>query len=188
MDGFTFTAELINSLSWPITTIILVMLLRKPIINLIPFLKRLKYKELELEFSQEILELKAETQESFEVEVESTPQITANTNRLEKLLTISTHAAIMESWIELETAAVNVASQFWGEPPSDIFRNMSDLGEYLYKSGVITQEQVNIFNKLREIRNKVAHAQEVKLSIDDARSYIEMASKLAIHIKMTNVE
>lgn len=62
MDVLTFISELIKSLAWPVAIIILVILLRKPIVELIPLLRRLKYKDLELEFSQEVTELKAEVE------------------------------------------------------------------------------------------------------------------------------
>lgn len=54
MDGFTFTSEIIKAVAWPTAVIALVFLLRKPIIELAPLMKKLKYKELELEFSQEM--------------------------------------------------------------------------------------------------------------------------------------
>jgi len=47
MDTLTFISELIKAVAWPMTAIVLVVLLRKPIIELIPLLRKLKYKELE---------------------------------------------------------------------------------------------------------------------------------------------
>ncbi|MEH8231393.1 hypothetical protein [Aeromonas veronii] len=64
MDALTFISELIKAAVWPVTAIVLVVLLRKPIVELTPLLRKLKYKELELEleFAQEVSELKAEVE------------------------------------------------------------------------------------------------------------------------------
>jgi hypothetical protein len=75
MDGFTFTTELIKALAWPSSVIILVFLLRKPIIELVPLMKKLKFKELEMEFSQEVKALKSEVKETSGV---GTPTITVS--------------------------------------------------------------------------------------------------------------
>lgn len=58
MDIFTFISELTKAVIWPITVISLAILLGNPIFELFTLLRRLKYEELELEFAQEISELK----------------------------------------------------------------------------------------------------------------------------------
>lgn len=125
MDGFTFTTELVKALAWPSSVIVLVFLLRKPIVELVPLMKKLKFKELEMEFSQEVKALKSEVKETSGV---GTPTIIVseptNSKALD-LLSFSTRAAIIEAWIEVEAAATEVASSFWGQSPSDTMRNVS---------------------------------------------------------------
>jgi len=60
LDSLTFVAEIVKALAWPTSILLLVLTLRKPIGELIPFLRKLKYKEIEMEFSCELAELKAE--------------------------------------------------------------------------------------------------------------------------------
>ncbi|MFM4721127.1 hypothetical protein [Aeromonas bivalvium] len=183
MDVLTFISEIIKAVAWPATAIVLVVLLRKPIVELIPLLRRLKYKELELEFSQEVSELKAEVEAIAKEKGEVVPSIAFTSSSLLNLVTFSTRAAIMEAWLEVESAGVAVASSFWGQPPTETFRNMPRLGEYLLQCKVIDEKQLAVFNKLRQLRNKAAHAQELNLSENDARSYIQLASDLAKHIR-----
>lgn len=64
MGGFTFSTELVKALAWPSSVIILVFLLRKPIIELVPLMKNLTFKELEMELTQEIKALKSEVKET----------------------------------------------------------------------------------------------------------------------------
>ena len=166
MDGFTFTTEIVKALAWPVSAITLVFLLRKPIIDLVPLMKKLKYKELELEFSQEMKALKSEATISSvkETQTVSTP---ANSKALD-LLSFSARAGIMEAWIEVEAAATEVASSFWGQSPNETMRNYSKLGEYLHQCKVIDDKQLITFQRLRQLRNKVAHVRDLDLNDDDA--------------------
>jgi hypothetical protein len=185
MDVLTFLSELIKAVAWPLTAVVLVALLRKPIVELIPLLRRLKYKELELEFAQEVSELKAEAEAIAKEKGEEVPSIASTSSNLLNLVAFSTRAAIMEAWLEVESTGVTVASSFWGQSPNDAFRNMPKLGEYLLQCKVIDEKQLSVFNKLRQLRNKAAHAQDLDLNENDAKSYVQLASDLAKHIRET---
>lgn len=183
MDALTFVSEALKSLAWPAVVVFLVLMLKKPITELIPLLRKLKYKELEMEFSETVAALKSESDTS--KAAVGTPEIsqTQPQNRLLQLVSFSTRAAIMEAWLEVEAAATAAASSFWSQPPSDTFKNSPRLGEYLLQCKVIDAKQLEIFNKLKQLRNKAAHAEELNLSEHDARSYVELASELAAHIR-----
>ncbi len=128
MDVLTFISELTKALAQPLAVVTLVFLLRRPIMEVFPSLRRLKYKEIELEFAQEVSELKAEVEAIAEEKGEEAPSITSS---LLNLVSYSTRAAIMEAWLEVEFSSISVASSFWGQPPSNVFKNMPKLGEYL---------------------------------------------------------
>ncbi|WP_207914994.1 hypothetical protein [Luteimonas arsenica] len=152
---------------------------------------------MELEFSREIAELKAEAlpaprQSALPASVPSNEhqaatqlpdRLDAKRDELIRMASFSTRVAIMEAWLEVEAAAIEVASSFWGMPPSNTFKNFSRMGEYLLQSKVIDQKQLDTFKRLQQLRNKAAHAQELNLSEDDARSYVELALGLAAHIR-----
>ncbi|OOE57993.1 hypothetical protein [Salinivibrio kushneri] len=187
MDALTFLSEIIRSLAWPVTVVVLVFVLRRPIVELIPLLRRLKYKELELEFSQQVSELKAEAEAISEAEAgeheEKEERASPSSSRILNLVSFSSRAAIMEAWLEVESAAIAVASSFWNQPPSDTLKNYPKLGEYLLQCKVINEKQLDIFNKLRRLRNKAVHAEELELSEKDARAYVQLALDLAEHIR-----
>jgi hypothetical protein len=182
MDSFTLTSEIVKALAWPSAVTVAVILLRKPIVDLVPLIKKLKYKELELEFSQEVQALKTEAIKALPEEKEH-QTINSQHSKALGLVSYSTRAAIIEAWIELEAAAVEIASSFWSQPPSDMFRNDPKLGEYLHQCKVLDDNQLTIYKKLRQLRNKSAHAEDLSLSENDARAYVEMASNLTRHIK-----
>ena len=56
MDTLTFVSEALKSLAWPVVVVFLVLMLKKPITELIPLLRKLKYKELEMEFSEAVIQ------------------------------------------------------------------------------------------------------------------------------------
>ncbi|KAB7704017.1 hypothetical protein GBN26_00040 [Plesiomonas shigelloides] len=183
MDGFTFTSEIVKALAWPSTMIGLVFLLRKPIVELVPLMKKLKYKELELEFSQEVQDLKSKINDALPEKDNQSSVSLSSTSKALDLVSYSTRAAIIEAWIELEAAAIEVANSFWSPSHSDVFRNYPKLADYLHQCKVLDDKQLEIYKKLRQLRNKSAHAEDLSLSENDARAYVEMASNLTKHIK-----
>jgi len=183
MDALTFLSEIIRSVAWPLTVVVLVVVFRKPLVELIPLLRRLKYKELELEFSQELQELKAEAESISREHPEEQSRISPSSSRILNLVSFSTRASIMEAWLEVESAAITVASSFWNDAPRDAMKNYPRLGEYLFQCEVINEKQLDIFNTLRKLRNKAVHADELELNEKDARSYVQLALDLAEHIR-----
>ncbi len=185
MDALTFTAEAIKALAWPTAVVFVALMVRKPVIELLPFLRRLKYKEVELEFAKELAQLKSDITANEPAISQKSSLLAASTsiNRLLNIASISTSAAILEAWSELESASVAVASSFWAQPPSDTFKNIPKLGEYLLQCKVIDEKQLGVFDKLRELRNKAAHAIDLNLSQEEARIYIELATSLTAHIR-----
>lgn len=180
MDTLTFISEMVKSLVWPVTVLALVVILKKPIVELVPLLKHLKYKELELEFSEQVMELKAEAESHKKERAESEA---GSSNPYEDMVSFSTRAAIIESWLAVESAAEATAMSFWNQDPSKIISNLNQLGEYLHKCNVLDKNQLNTFHKLRQLRNKVAHEQDLELSEKDAKIYVRLAYDLAEHIR-----
>ncbi|HZF97753.1 MAG TPA: hypothetical protein VEY92_05840 [Pseudoxanthomonas sp.] len=196
MDTLTFIAEVGKALAWPISVLLLVFMLRKPIRELIPLLRKLRYKEVEMEFSREIAELKAEaihaperlmlpatTPNDEQAAARLQDKLNAKREELLHMVSFSTSVAVIEAWLEVEAAAIEVASSFWSVPPSDSLKGFPRMGEYLLQCKVIDQKQLETFKRLRQLRNKAAHAQELNLNEDDARSYVELALALAAHIR-----
>lgn len=202
LDWLTFISTLIQALVWPVIVLVLVLLLRQPLRDLIPLLRKLKYKDVEMEFAREIAELKLESLDealrfSVPAPAAESPSVTpgaddaglavgmrgSRRDELLRMVSFSKRVAIMEAWLELEAAAVELASSFWLQSPGDAFRNDPKLAEYLLKCKVIDEKQYDTFKKLRDLRNMAAHATELNLSENDAASYVELAFDLATHLR-----
>ncbi len=88
MDKYTFIVELIKVLAWPVTVASSLILLRKPIVSLIPFMRKLKFKELEMEFSEQVQAMKSEADIKEDL-ISPSPAM--------DILSFSTRAAVMGS-------------------------------------------------------------------------------------------
>ena len=174
MDKYTFISEMTKALAWPATLIVALLLLRKPLVSLIPFIRRLKFKELEMEFSEQVQALKSEAKIDETLEID-TPAM--------NILSFSTRAAVLEAWIELENVATSLAASFWRSSNTSPFKNYAKLGHYLHQCGVLNDSQLKSFEKLRKLRNQLVHTEEVELTENDAKAYIMVASNLASQIR-----
>jgi len=204
VDKFTFIAALAQAIVWPAVVLMLMLLLRNPLRDLIPSLRKLKYKEMEIEFSLEIAELKARYQPDLEKmrpvastqvndpATEPTPRrigkdpfksYSTRRDELLQMVRFSKRVEIMEAWLEVESAAVEIASSLWLLGPSDSLRSNLNLGQYLVQCRVINQTQLEIFNRLRDLRNRATHAQSLDLSEADASAYVELATDFAASIR-----
>lgn len=179
MDWLTFASKVIESISWPIAAVALVLLLREEIAKLAPFLKKFKAGPLEAEFERDVKELR-------EIK-DSTPQLTkpadaqavdtASKNFLFQLAELHPRSAILESWVRLEAAARAVLTHK-NIAASKSYIPAARLAEPLAQREVLNQGQVTLFHELRRLRNEVAHAQGFEPTQESARAYIDLASFL----------
>lgn len=174
MDTYTFITEMTKALAWPATLIFVLLLLRKPMISLVPFMRKLKFKELEMEFSEQVQALKSEA------EIDETSEI--DTPAM-SILAFSTRAAVLEAWMELENVAATLAASYWSSSDIVPFKNDAKLGYYLHQCGVLNDTQLKSFNELLKLRNQLVHTKEVELTESDAKAYIMVASNLVKQIK-----
>lgn len=54
MNWLTFIASLIGSLAWPITVIIIILILYRPLVSLFPMVQRLRFQGIELDFNRQV--------------------------------------------------------------------------------------------------------------------------------------
>jgi len=106
MDGYQFVSSLAGSLAWPVAAVILVHQLRAPLGKLIPLIRSMKYKELQIDLAS-----KVETVE-LEVVASSTPNLASpDTTKFDKLAEMDPRAAISVAWIPLQTEIFQMAEK-----------------------------------------------------------------------------
>lgn len=185
MDLLTFNAEIIKSIAWPLTVLALVCLLRKPIIELIPLLRKLKWKELELEFKEKVTEVEAKAIEVLpDVKPEDANDPETRTNL--DLVSISPRAAIIETWLSVESAARKAIGHIPGARPLSAIH----IQRQLRQSDILDPDTDRIFSDLRELRNRAAHHEDFKITEEEARRYtlVGMALARLITVKSNEIQ
>jgi len=61
MDALTFIAKLVDALAWPSVVVVVLIFLRKELPSIVRSLRKLKFKDVEMEFGEAAVALAAET-------------------------------------------------------------------------------------------------------------------------------
>lgn len=182
MDTLTFISNIVSALAWPIAVLMIVLVLRSPLVGLLRNLKRLRFKDAELDFEQAIIELKG-------IEAQEGKQTPLTESKL-KLAELSPRGAILESWLELEEALTSAAEAqgigttrpggVSGRPvPVDPWA----LAQMLAVSGRLSSNSLERFQKLRQIRNKAVHVTDDVIRQEDAESFARLVAELKMEIR-----
>ena len=165
------------------TVVAILLLLRRPLLGLIPLLRKLKWKELELEFEQKLIELKAGAVQALPAAGEAAPQPVVPppaASRLIQMAELSPRAAIMEAWIAVERAAANAISRRL--PEGNVAWSDSQMGQMLATHNILNDQQLRIYNELRQLRNKAAHHDDFPIEAERAADYVRLAEELSSYL------
>ncbi|MCK4329347.1 hypothetical protein KAX02_05845 [candidate division WOR-3 bacterium] len=178
MNLFEFIAALVGALAWPGLVLALFLIFRQPLAELIPFLERLKYKDLELNFSKRVREVAIEADA-----VITTEEPVAVDEQLEELVDIYPRGAIIESWLLVENATVNAVRVNKLIITERDMKSPSRLVRVLEAAKIINKQQAALLHELRYIRNAAVHVTDLSLSPNAAREYVKTATRVAIALK-----
>ncbi len=180
MDGYTFAAEFAKALAWPLAAVMIVVLLRHDIRKLLPFLRKAKYGELEVEFGER-LEKASENACAILPPPTPRPALAAaestiaepGTDRLLALTNDAPAAAILQAWLEVEHAARTVAAQSTNVsehlPPAQLKR-------YLIQREM-DPAVIAVFDSLRSLRNQAAHGRGLEITPGEAAEYVMLSRR-----------
>lgn len=161
--------KIIEAVVWPLTLIIVVLLLRAPLSILVPTLKKLKYKDLELEFEREANKILAEAERDLpEIIKEPSPQGTDEEGTLFSRRRQEPVEEIITSWRNLELTMRKLAEPYHISTETSIH----SLIQSLESKGLISSEISKITLDLSAFRNKVAHSDESTITYDVANKFI----------------
>jgi hypothetical protein len=134
-----FIAALVSALAWPLAIVVVVLLLRHQISELIPLLRRFRYGELEMEFSEKVVEAAEEIEQRVEeTPVEELPalpedveeQLRKRTERLRERAQVAPSLDVIEAaWKLVETEAHEAAMRNDVEPAMGAVRIVTTLAD-----------------------------------------------------------
>ena len=155
-------------MAWPSVAILSLLLLRGPLLGLAPFVKKLSFRGLELEFRERVEQLQEQTASS--PTVISGP--VAVPEAILRLAEVSPRAAVLESWLKLEVALVAKARILGWEPFRAIGQDLNGAVQFLQKSEAITPDAAGAIQELRHLRNQAVHAPAFSPQVSDARAFV----------------
>ncbi len=180
MDLLSFIAELVKALAWPATLFLLIIMFKAPLLELIPGLRRLKYKGLELEFERKLERLETEAEQASlpppEVpilvpldRVQELPLM----KLIEMIAPVSPRAAVVETWRQIELAISNAFTRIGRPYP----RSWVITRLLLKHEGLLPQSALSILQDLRALRNQAVHF-GLDLNAEHAVQYAVLAQRL----------
>ncbi|WP_027328738.1 hypothetical protein [Marinimicrobium agarilyticum] len=175
MDWLTFISLVIDSVAWPFALVATIILLRKELVEAIGRVQSIKHNETQIEFSNRIHEASREAEIS--LPETATPDTKTFARRI-KLAELSPRGAILESWLDVETALEEMGSRYGISAEyikrSSIHRLQVQLGDY----NSLGKGAFNLLQRLKETRNEAVHLTDKEVKTDAAKEYISMANRM----------
>jgi hypothetical protein len=169
----SYIVKIVEATAWPITSIVLVILLRAEIRSLIPLVKKLKAGPLEAEFERQVSELRSI--------VDTAPLLGPSpmTERLviaEKLAEVNPRSAILEAWREIESTARRVLKERFPELTESQLRSTREVIRLLREKDLVSLEESSQLNEMRFLRNQAVHVESFQPNHEAAINFIQLAS------------
>ncbi len=188
---FDFISSIVGSLAWPLSAIIIAILLRNPISRLLARLGKIKYGEIEAEFTKGLEEIKMnieESKKSRELNIVGVSENTVQYNNnplsieVEEIAKTSPLAAIPFAWSKIEYALSQKAKN------SNLIENYyvqpQKIATQFLKEEKISASTYSAINTMRQLRNSVSHNHNIssELTVNDAIEYGRNAEYVILEI------
>ena len=174
MDALSFVAQVLTATAWPICALIIALALRGPVVELIPLLRKLKWKGLEAEFGRGLVHAR-ELMETEVTSVSPRNQSFPEKDRelLDNFAEVAPRHVVLECWREVEAAVIRAAHKSSAGQKLQHARASLVAAQALLDSGQIGNAEFQVFTILKNLRNRAAHERDFELSRDDAIEYAD---------------
>jgi len=182
VNTLEFIQKLTEALAWPITVMIAVFVFRKPIVEMIGRVKKVKVAGLEAEVEasdfKETLSANSKKLQSIPAPKPESQEAT----RFDQLLKISSKTVIVESWKKLEKAISQVLIDLKIELTEEDFKHPIKMLDKFFQLGT-SKIDTDVLRNMYLLRNKVVHYEPLRVSAKDAKDYYENTQKILTILK-----
>lgn len=169
---------LIDIVAWPATALLVIWLARRQIRRMVPLIQRIKYKDVEIEFSKKLAEVTADVGESPLLESGESKE----RDQIYALIDISPASAVIEAWKSLERAAQDKVRQL--VPKAETYKDpLRRPVDYLDYKGALVPSAASAARDLRMLRIEAARAGADEISREDALQYAALANRIRAQIE-----
>src|SRR5271157_1019718 len=183
MDVSKLILDFIAAIAWPIVVVLIAIVFKDELKKLIHRLSHIKGKDWELSFNKELKEAEETASEVMQTSTEKLNEIPdpkANISLYERLIdlsAISPEAAVMESWRNLELSVFDAAKSL--DIDTSTIRTGSSIIPMLIDLKKTDKSIYNLYNRLRIMRNNIAHNHDTEIDAKGASKYVDLALRLA---------
>ncbi len=175
VNWLAFIASLVHSLAWPAGIVAVVIVLRRPIaVALGRGVRRLRAGPVEVEFDQELAEVREELRRSPELAAEPQPALGSVAEELARLAEVSPRAAVLEAFARIEA---RLAELLDSSEVQHVRMGGRGLARLACDQGLISDETVAAVEGLSVLRNLAAHSLSPAddIGAERARDYLALA-------------
>ena len=182
MDYLEFIAKLVDSVTWPIAAIVALRILKKPLSELVPLIRRLRFHDIEVDFHDRISG--AEKQVAAFADPSKAPPAS---QELLAAAAVAPRDAIIIAWINILEAQVRLARRH-DIDPSTRQRYGRSFERILARREVIDPRLAGLITELRMIRNQAAHEANLRLNEEDAKRYVALSQQVVHELDEIGLE
>lgn len=177
MDWLTFAARVIEAVSWPTAALLALFLFRNVIADKLSEVSKVSSGRAAVEFGQAVQQLKSKMGEISESTLSS--MVSEKSHKLKELAVFAPNAAVLAGWKMVEDAAKEVIASHGLDLDFDVPTPYRLMERTLRAAELLETKKLKIFQELRRLRNKVAHAHNFEVTPLQAAEYVNLAVSLA---------
>lgn len=193
MNWLSFFSSILDSLAWPVAVIIIVFVLKKPLSTLLPMLRNLNYKGLQLTFGEElkkvgdqakhILSAKAKPREIREKSIERNPS--QMIREAESLFEEFPEPAVALAWSAVEAELMEAIMRTASSPDYPPHNSALKNAIYLEDAGYLGADKIELIKRMSNLRNIAVHGHKGigPVTVDEAREFIALVEWLVKDLK-----
>ncbi len=178
MDNNTLASNIIESLAWPATVLVVLVLFRKELSSLFGRIRKGQFGDATVEFEAAVAAVEEMVQEKRGAR--RTAHVPA---RIEDhgLAEANPRGAVIKAWLEVESQARS-ALQRKGLPDARVVAG-NRLNELAKLSHDLDDQDLTVFRELQIMRNKSVHDHDFRPSSESVLAYMTLAKDLSDKFK-----
>ena len=182
MGILQFIASLAASFAWPITVLALAILLRIPLTRLLLALTHLKYKNIELDFGEQLRELERQAKE-INIAPKKLKAISETKRDSLQLLEEAARiveedlpqAAIVIAWQAVEAELASAIMRLALSPDYPPYNSALKNAETLREQKAIDARTFLLLGRMRNLRNMAVHGVDTQITSREATEFVAIA-------------
>jgi hypothetical protein len=177
MNWMQFISSIFGHIVWPLTIIILVILLRDKLSEVLPRLEKVKHKDTEIAFSNAILEVTSQANKS---QVKIDDDLSIIEQWLLKMAYLYPNAIISQSYNLVQKEVINLMHML--EPDRKNTLTAVESRAFRNKSGISSEFE----DKLRKIKSVHIMAEEnstTRIGIEEVHSYVDLCINMVSEVR-----